>query len=99
MANMANNNGFTAIIADDEPLRRHHLDKSLADAWPELDILGRAQNGTEAKLMIEAHQPDVVFLDIRMPELDGMALAKQLQKQELSSQVLPSIFSHHSLKC
>lgn len=81
MANMANNNGFTAIIADDEPLLRHHLDKSLADVWPELDILGRAQNGTEAKQMIEAHQPDVVFLDIRMPELDGMALAKQLQKQ------------------
>jgi len=80
MANMANNNGFTAIIADDEPLLRHHLDKSLADVWPELDILGRAQNGTEAKQMIEAHQPDVVFLDIRMPELDGMALAKQLQK-------------------
>ncbi|UTT86510.1 LytTR family DNA-binding domain-containing protein [Vibrio pelagius] len=80
MANMANNTGFTAIIADDEPLLRHHLDKSLADVWPELDILGRAQNGTEAKQMIEAHQPDVVFLDIRMPELDGMALAKQLQK-------------------
>ena len=81
MANMATNNGFTAIIADDEPLLRHHLDKSLADVWPELDIVGLAHNGLEAKQLIEAHQPDVVFLDIRMPELDGMALAKQLQKQ------------------
>ena len=70
----------TAIIADDEALLRHHLDKSLAEVWPELEIVSKAQNGTEALQSIQQLQPDVAFLDIRMPELDGISLAKQLNK-------------------
>jgi YesN/AraC family two-component response regulator len=70
----------TAIIADDEPLLRHHLNRSLAEVWPELEIVASAENGKEAWLKINEHQPNVVFLDIRMPELDGMALAKKLKK-------------------
>ncbi|MCZ4308473.1 LytR/AlgR family response regulator transcription factor [Vibrio atlanticus] len=70
----------TAIIADDEALLRHHLDKSLAEVWPELEIVGKAQNGLEAMQSIQQLKPDVAFLDIRMPELDGISLAKQLNK-------------------
>lgn len=70
----------TAIIADDEALLRHHLDKSLAEVWPELEIVSKAKNGTEALKSIQQLQPDVAFLDIRMPELDGISLAKQLNK-------------------
>ncbi|WP_210456955.1 LytR/AlgR family response regulator transcription factor [Vibrio crassostreae] len=70
----------TAIIADDEALLRHHLDKSLAEVWPELEIVSKAQNGLEAMLSIQKLEPDAVFLDIRMPELDGISLAKQLNK-------------------
>ncbi|WP_192891546.1 LytR/AlgR family response regulator transcription factor [Vibrio bathopelagicus] len=70
----------TAIIADDEALLRHHLDKSLAEVWPELEIVSKAKNGTEAMQSIQQLKPDVAFLDIRMPELDGISLAKQLNK-------------------
>lgn len=70
----------TAIIADDEALLRHHLDKSLSEVWPELEIVGKAQNGLEAMQSIQQLKPDVAFLDIRMPELDGISLAKQLNK-------------------
>ncbi|MEZ9720443.1 LytR/AlgR family response regulator transcription factor [Vibrio splendidus] len=70
----------TAIIADDEALLRHHLDKSLAEVWPELEIVGKATNGLEAMQSIQQFKPDVAFLDIRMPELDGISLAKQLTK-------------------
>ncbi|MEZ9176357.1 DNA-binding response regulator [Vibrio kanaloae] len=70
----------TAIIADDEALLRHHLDKSLAEVWPELDIVSKVQNGLEAMQSIRQLKPDVAFLDIRMPELDGISLAKQLNK-------------------
>ncbi|MFZ3406350.1 LytR/AlgR family response regulator transcription factor [Vibrio chagasii] len=70
----------TAIIADDEALLRHHLDKGLAEVWPELEIVSKAKNGTEAMQSIQQLQPDVAFLDIRMPELDGISLAKQLNK-------------------
>lgn len=76
-----NTKGFCAVIADDEPLLRHHLSKSLADAWPELDIVGLAKHGQEALELIEQYQPDVIFLDIKMPLLDGMATAKALAKK------------------
>ena len=80
MNNPAIQPSVTAIIADDEALLRHHLDKSLAEVWPELEIVGKAQNGLEAMQSIQQLKPDVAFLDIRMPELDGISLAKQLNK-------------------
>ncbi|PMK14217.1 LytR/AlgR family response regulator transcription factor [Vibrio splendidus] len=80
MNNPAIQPSVTAIIADDEALLRHHLDKSLAEVWPELEIVSKAQNGLEAMQSIQQLKPDVAFLDIRMPELDGISLAKQLNK-------------------
>ena len=80
MNNPAVQPSVTAIIADDEALLRHHLDKSLAEVWPELEIVSKAQNGFEAMQSIQQLKPDVAFLDIRMPELDGISLAKQLNK-------------------
>ncbi len=43
----------TAVIADDEPLLRLHLKQMLGDIWPELDIVGVAENGAQALLLIE----------------------------------------------
>ncbi|MFS1860422.1 LytR/AlgR family response regulator transcription factor [Vibrio lentus] len=80
MNNPAVQPSVTAIIADDEALLRHRLDKSLAEVWPELEIVSKAQNGLEAMQSIQQLNPDVAFLDIRMPELDGISLAKQLNK-------------------
>ncbi|MCK8084416.1 LytTR family DNA-binding domain-containing protein [Vibrio sp. 1CM8B] len=80
MNNPAVQPSVTAIIADDEALLRHHLDNSLAEVWPELEIVSKAQNGLEAMQSIQQLKPDVAFLDIRMPELDGISLAKQLNK-------------------
>lgn len=71
-----------AIIADDEPLLRHHLDKMLADVFPELEVVGKAADGQEALTLCQQEQPDVIFLDIRMPGLDGIAVATALNKLE-----------------
>jgi len=68
----------TALIADDEPLLREHLAQHLARLWPELEIVARARDGIEAVRMVEAHNPDVVFLDIQMPGMTGLDVAKQL---------------------
>ncbi|HCH0947268.1 TPA: response regulator transcription factor [Vibrio parahaemolyticus] len=74
------NTGFTAIIADDEPLLRHHLDKSLEEVWPELDIVAKVADGEQALLAVKQSQPDIAFLDIRMPVLGGMSLAQKLNR-------------------
>ena len=77
-----------AVIADDEPILRRHLSRALAEVWPELEIAAAAGNGIEALEAINTHQPDVVFLDIRMPELDGMGVAKALSKLEKTPHIV-----------
>jgi DNA-binding LytR/AlgR family response regulator len=68
----------TALIADDEPHLLSYLEEQLAIAWPELKIAGRAPNGIEALRLIDELAPDVVFLDIQMPGLNGLELARRL---------------------
>jgi len=68
----------TALIADDEAPLRAFLRRRLAECWPTLQILGEAENGQEALEMIEALQPDVAFLDIRMPLLSGLEVTSRL---------------------
>ncbi|WP_035372897.1 LytR/AlgR family response regulator transcription factor [Pseudoduganella violaceinigra] len=68
----------TAIIADDEEPMRDMLRKRLHDAWPELQIVAEAANGIEAIALAGQHQPDIVFLDIRMPGLSGIEAARML---------------------
>lgn len=66
-----------ALIADDEPHLAHYLRERLAIAWPELEIAGIAGDGPEALRLIEEHDPDVLFLDIRMPGLTGLDVARR----------------------
>ncbi|MFG6458986.1 LytR/AlgR family response regulator transcription factor [Roseateles sp. BYS96W] len=65
----------TALIADDEPQLLDEIQQLLADAWPDLTIVARARNGTEARRLLDELRPDVAFLDIRMPGIDGLTLA------------------------
>ncbi len=67
-----------ALIADDERLMREQLRARLLEVWPELDIVAEAKNGLEAVALTEAHHPDIVFLDIRMPGLSGVEAARQI---------------------
>lgn len=66
-----------AIIADDERLSRTHIKEHLLSIWPGLDIVGEAENGIQAKQMIKEMEPDCAFLDIKMPGLSGMEVAKE----------------------
>ena len=66
----------TALIADDEPLLREQLGAHLARLWPELRIVAQARNGREAVEMFEDLQPQVAFLDVHMPGMNGVEAAR-----------------------
>jgi DNA-binding LytR/AlgR family response regulator len=68
----------TAIIADDERLMRDLLRTRLSQVWPELQILGEAKNGDEAVQLVQELEPDLTFLDIRMPGKTGMEAARDI---------------------
>lgn len=66
----------TALLADDEPQLLEELQQLLGEAWPELEIVALARNGTEARRLLDKLRPDIAFLDIRMPGIDGLGLAQ-----------------------
>lgn len=68
----------TAIIAEDEKLMRERLRAALARVWPELIIVGVAENGVQAASLIAKHKPQIAFLDIRLPGKTGLEVAAEL---------------------
>ena len=67
----------SAIIAEDEPLLRDELAELLAALWPELDVVAQTADGIATLRALEQHAPDVLFLDIQMPGLTGLDVARQ----------------------
>ena len=71
----------TAVLAEDEPLLADELAELLHTLWPQLQIVARAGDGVEALHAIEAHAPDVALLDIHMPLLDGLEVARRIDRR------------------
>jgi DNA-binding LytR/AlgR family response regulator len=66
-----------AVIAEDEAVLRRELKETLATVWPELVVCAEAEDGIQAMHAMSAHTPDVLFLDIQMPGMDGLEVAQQ----------------------
>ena len=73
--------GASYLIAEDEPLPAQTLKRLLESSWREARCIGLATDGEQALAMIEEHEPDVVFLDVRMPHRDGLATAHALYER------------------
>jgi DNA-binding LytR/AlgR family response regulator len=66
----------SAVLAEDEPLLLAELRDMLAKLWPELDIVATAEDGLAAVRAIDEHHPDILFVDIKMPGISGLEVAR-----------------------
>lgn len=71
----------TALIAEDEPLLRRALVRMLAEAWPELEVVGQARNGREAIELFDQYTPALCFLDVQMPGVSGVEVARHIGRR------------------
>ena len=90
---------LTALIIDDEPLARQELQYLLERAGG-VEVLAQGTNGIEAVELIREHKPDVVFLDVQMPGLDGFAVLKKLldRKVPLPQVVFATAFNQYAVR-
>jgi len=70
-----------ALIAEDEPVLRREMQKLLGSVWPELEIVAAAEDGLAAIRALERERPNVLFLDIQMPGLSGIDVARAASGQ------------------
>src|SRR5258708_12472675 len=90
---------LSAVIVDDEQLARDELTYLLKSA-DDVNVVAQGKNGLEAISLIKEHNPDLVFLDVQMPGLDGFGVIKKLldKKIPLPKIVFPTPFDHYARK-
>src|SRR5881227_1915670 len=86
-----------ALIADDESLARKFIRRMLKQD-PEVEIVGECSDGKEAVAMIEKQKPDVVFLDIQMPEMDGFAVLESIGVERLPEVIFATAYEQYSIR-
>ncbi len=85
------------IIADDEPLAREKI-RNLLEEDPDIELIGECADGIETVTAIRNQQPDLVFLDVQMPELDGFGVLKALSDSDLPTLIFVTAYDQYALR-
>ncbi|HEY8024152.1 MAG TPA: LytTR family DNA-binding domain-containing protein [Burkholderiaceae bacterium] len=88
---------INVLIVDDEPLARQRI-RQLMAGEAGFDVVGEAGNGLEAVTLIETLHPDLVFLDIQMPELDGFGVIEAIGVDDMPPVLFITAYDAHALK-
>lgn len=86
-----------ALIVDDESLAREALLVMLDDD-PEIEVIAECRNGREAVTVIREQSPDVVFLDIQMPEMDGFQVVEEIGAKQMPVTIFVTAYDKHALR-
>ena len=88
----------TALVIDDEPLARKRMMQLLEPFSSEIEILGEAGSGAQAVKMIHEMLPDVVFLDIQMPDMDAFEVLHSLRGEDMPLVIFTTAYDNFALK-
>jgi two-component system, LytTR family, response regulator len=86
-----------AIVVDDEPLVRERI-SALVRETSQLELVGQAENGLEALNLISTLQPDLLFIDVEMPELSGFGVVAAIEGDHVPGVVFVTAFEHYALR-
>lgn len=86
-----------ALIVDDEPLGREIVHAMLAEA-PQITVIDECENGYQAIKAINTHQPDLLFLDVQMPGIDGFGVLKEIHKDKLPYTIFVTAYDQYAVK-
>ena len=86
---------FTTLIVDDEPLARERIRTLLANE-PDIEIIGECADGRSALAALRERLPDILFIDVQMPELTGLAVLRELEKKP-AAVVFVTAFDEHAV--
>lgn len=84
------------IVADDERPARHFL-ATMLRSFEDVDIVGEAKSGKETMRLIEQTQPDLAFLDLQMPEMDGLSIVRSLRQGRIPLVAFVTAFEEHAV--
>ena len=90
-------NKWSALIADDEPAARRGVRQLLA-SFPEFAVAGECRNGAEVLAALDTSAPDVVFLDIQMPGIDGFEVIRRRSVERMPAVVFLTAFDQFAIK-
>ncbi len=85
------------LIVDDEPLARDRI-RELLKHEPESEVIGEARNGCEAIDFINNHRPDLVFLDVQMPDMDGFEVLRRLSVEQMPVVIFITAFDQYATR-
>ena len=85
------------IIADDEPLAREKI-RNLLEEDPDIELIGECADGIETVTAIRNQKPDLVFLDVQMPELDGFGVLKALSDSDIPTLIFVTAYDQYALR-
>ncbi|QNH22242.1 DNA-binding response regulator [Xanthomonas sp. GW] len=88
---------IAALVIDDEPIARHAIVRLLRE-HPDIALLGECGDGAAAVAAIRAHSPDLVFLDIQMPEMTGMDVVAQIGAERMPATVFVTAYEQYAVR-
>jgi two-component system LytT family response regulator len=94
---VASRSQITVIIADDEPLARELL-RSMLAAFGDIHILAECGDGAETVEAVRRHHPDLLFLDIQMPELDGFQVLAEIPSERMPATIFVTAYDQYAIR-